>query len=236
LCVRPYNPSGVVVEEDGIYTTVLRPFLSLLRARYPWRRFWTRRDGRNVTRRTPRDSAAASPRQPQPQPQPQPPSHPCHHSSPRRHPRRLGLAWRGGRRRIGMRALWKVCLVVAGFWRICCKVEFPQQPSTPSTMLSSRFFSSLLSTPTRFQASRTLGSRLSSPREALAENDRVCEGAFWERSDDRGEKAVAVAVAPLLANHNRNRNRNRLLTPVITPLPEGTLADSIILRSTPSGP
>ncbi|CAP99189.1 hypothetical protein PCH_Pc22g19010 [Penicillium rubens Wisconsin 54-1255] len=35
---------------------------------------------------------------------------------------------------------------------------------------------------------------------------------------------------PLLANHNRNRNRNRLLTPVITPLPEGTLADSIILR------
>ncbi|CAG8026685.1 unnamed protein product [Penicillium nalgiovense] len=41
--------------------------------------------------------------------------------------------------------------------------QIPQQPSTSSTMLSSRSFSSLLSTPTRFQPSRTLGSRLSSP-------------------------------------------------------------------------
>ncbi|CAI7600412.1 hypothetical protein PCG10_006571 [Penicillium crustosum] len=41
--------------------------------------------------------------------------------------------------------------------------QIPQQPSTPSTMLSSRSFSSLLSTPTRFQPSRTLGARLSSP-------------------------------------------------------------------------
>ncbi|OQE28151.1 hypothetical protein PENFLA_c005G10116 [Penicillium flavigenum] len=41
--------------------------------------------------------------------------------------------------------------------------QIPQQLSTPSTMLSSRSFSSLLSTPTRFQPSRTLGSRLSSP-------------------------------------------------------------------------
>ncbi|KAJ5214306.1 Ribosomal protein L34 [Penicillium cf. viridicatum] len=41
--------------------------------------------------------------------------------------------------------------------------QIPQQPSTPSTMLSSRSFSSLLSTPTRFQPSRTLGVRLSSP-------------------------------------------------------------------------
>ncbi|KAJ5790591.1 uncharacterized protein N7518_007602 [Penicillium psychrosexuale] len=41
--------------------------------------------------------------------------------------------------------------------------QIPQQLSTPSTMLSSRSFSSLLSTPTRFQPSRTLGGRLSSP-------------------------------------------------------------------------
>ncbi|KAJ5608135.1 hypothetical protein N7537_004754 [Penicillium hordei] len=41
--------------------------------------------------------------------------------------------------------------------------QIPQQSSTPSTMLSSRSFSSLLSTPTRFQPSRTLGARLSSP-------------------------------------------------------------------------
>ncbi|CAG7966968.1 unnamed protein product [Penicillium nalgiovense] len=41
--------------------------------------------------------------------------------------------------------------------------QIPQQPSTSSTMLSPRSFSSLLSTPTRFQPSRTLGSRLSSP-------------------------------------------------------------------------
>ncbi|KAJ5963647.1 Ribosomal protein L34 [Penicillium vulpinum] len=41
--------------------------------------------------------------------------------------------------------------------------QIPQKPSTPSTMLSSRSFSSLLSTPTRFQPSRTLGARLSSP-------------------------------------------------------------------------
>lgn len=32
------------------------------------------------------------------------------------------------------------------------------------------------------------------PREALAENERDCEGAFWERSEDKGEKAEAVAV------------------------------------------
>jgi hypothetical protein len=41
------------------------------------------------------------------------------------------------------------------------------------------------------------------PREALAENDRVCEGAFWERSDDRGEKAVAVAVAVVVGEERR---------------------------------
>ncbi|OQE42110.1 hypothetical protein PENCOP_c004G02707 [Penicillium coprophilum] len=41
--------------------------------------------------------------------------------------------------------------------------KIPQQLSTPSTTLSSRSFSSLLSTPTRFQPSRTLGARLSSP-------------------------------------------------------------------------
>ncbi|KAJ5426913.1 Ribosomal protein L34 [Penicillium sp. CMV-2018d] len=41
--------------------------------------------------------------------------------------------------------------------------QIPQQPSTTSTMLSSRSFSSLLSTPTRFQPSRTLGARLSTP-------------------------------------------------------------------------
>ncbi|KAJ5502282.1 Ribosomal protein L34 [Penicillium fimorum] len=41
--------------------------------------------------------------------------------------------------------------------------QIPQQSSTPSTMLSYRSFSSLLSTPTRFQPSRTLGARLSSP-------------------------------------------------------------------------
>ncbi|KAF9244725.1 hypothetical protein DTO013E5_8838 [Penicillium roqueforti] len=41
--------------------------------------------------------------------------------------------------------------------------QIPQQLSTPSTMLSSRSFSSLLSTPTRFQPSRTIGGRLSSP-------------------------------------------------------------------------
>ncbi|KXG52602.1 Ribosomal protein L34 [Penicillium griseofulvum] len=46
--------------------------------------------------------------------------------------------------------------------------QIPQQPSTPSTMLSSRSFSSLLSTPTRFQPSRTLGARLSSPITATA--------------------------------------------------------------------
>jgi hypothetical protein len=32
------------------------------------------------------------------------------------------------------------------------------------------------------------------PREALAENERDCEGAFWGRSEDKGEKAEAVAV------------------------------------------
>ncbi|KAJ5787161.1 Ribosomal protein L34 [Penicillium paradoxum] len=41
--------------------------------------------------------------------------------------------------------------------------QIPQQSSTPSTMLSSRSFSSLLSTPTRFQPSQTLGARFSSP-------------------------------------------------------------------------
>lgn len=40
----------------------MRPFLSFLRARYPWRRFWTRRDGRNVTRRTPREALAENER------------------------------------------------------------------------------------------------------------------------------------------------------------------------------
>lgn len=37
---------------------VCRPFLSLFRDRNPWRRFCTRREGRNVTRRTPREAVA----------------------------------------------------------------------------------------------------------------------------------------------------------------------------------
>lgn len=53
MALRPFSRRRV---------SVCRPFLALLRDKKPWRRFWTRRDGRKVARRTPREAVAENER------------------------------------------------------------------------------------------------------------------------------------------------------------------------------